>query len=162
MCKMHRFRFIPSMRSLIWAFDLHLYILKYPMILLADSVCPCQTVQADLDLLCPHMCRLIWVYDAHLAHAVRLTQGYSIMQGFVSTSCQPYSLTLCILGKIFSRRHFEIFFFVFPRKKIWHFMQTVSNGDSLHEMSKPVYGKNKENIVRLSSAESVCSVVSVY
>ena len=115
---MHRFRFIPSMRSLIWAFDLHSYILKYPMILLADSVCPCQTMQADLDLLCPHMCRLIWVYDAHLAHAVRLTQGYSIMQGFVSTSCQPYSLTLCILGKMFSRRHFEIFFFIFPRKKI--------------------------------------------
>ena len=45
---------------------------------------------------------------------------------------QQYSLisllnvTLCNLGKIFSRRHTEIFFLFFPENRIWHFMQTVS------------------------------------
>ena len=35
-------------------------------------------------------------------------------------------LTLSTLGKIFSRRHFEIFFLFFPENRIWHFMQIVS------------------------------------
>ena len=47
--------------------------------------------------------------------------------------CSVYlSLTLCTLDKIFSRRHLEIFFSYF-------FMQTISIGDSLHEMSNPVF-----------------------
>ena len=36
------------------------------------------------------------------------------------------ALTLSTLGKIFSRRHFEIFFLFFPENRIWHFMQIVS------------------------------------
>ena len=36
------------------------------------------------------------------------------------------NLTLSTLGKIFSRRHFEIFFLFFPENRIWHFMQIVS------------------------------------
>ena len=36
-------------------------------------------------------------------------------------------------------------------------MQTVSSGDSLHEMSNPVFGE----IINLSSAESSYSMVSV-
>ena len=48
-------------------------------------------------------------------------------------------LTLSTLGKIFSRRHFEIFFLFFPENRIWHFMQIVSLGDNLHEMSNPVF-----------------------
>ena len=35
-------------------------------------------------------------------------------------------LTLSTLGKIFSRRHFEIFFLFFSENRIWHFMQIVS------------------------------------
>ena len=31
-----------------------------------------------------------------------------------------------------------IFFLFFSANRIWHFMQIVSNGDNLHEMSKPV------------------------
>ena len=27
----------------------------------------------------------------------------------------------------------------FPENKLWHFMQTVSRGDSLHKISKPVF-----------------------
>ena len=48
-------------------------------------------------------------------------------------------LTLSTLGKIFSRRHFEIFFLFFSENRIWHFMQIVSLGDNLHEMSNPVF-----------------------
>ena len=40
-------------------------------------------------------------------------------------------------------------------------MQTVSNGDSLHEMPNPVSGKNKKNIINLSSAELAHKVVKV-
>ena len=48
-------------------------------------------------------------------------------------------LTLSTLGKIFSRQHFEIFFLIFPGKQDLTFMQIVSWGDTLHEMSNPVY-----------------------
>ena len=36
------------------------------------------------------------------------------------------SLTVTTLGKIFSRRYFEILSLIFPRNRIWHFMQIVS------------------------------------
>ena len=50
-------------------------------------------------------------------------------------------LTLSTLGKNFSRRHFEMFlFFVFfPAHRIWHFMQIISHGDNLYEMSNLVF-----------------------
>ena len=32
-----------------------------------------------------------------------------------------------------------IFFLFFPENRIWHFMQIVSLGDNLHEMSYPVF-----------------------
>ena len=32
----------------------------------------------------------------------------------------------------------------FPENMIWHFMQIVSNGNNLHEMSKPVFWKKKK------------------
>ena len=49
------------------------------------------------------------------------------------------ALTLSTLGKIFSRRHFEIFFLFFPENGSWHFMQIVSLGDNLHDMSNSVF-----------------------
>ena len=49
------------------------------------------------------------------------------------------SLTLCMLGKNFSRRHFEIFFLFILDNRIWHFMQIVSYEDNLHEVSGPVF-----------------------
>ena len=40
----------------------------------------------------------------------------------------------------FSRRHFKIFFFlIFPQNRLWHFMQFVSLGGKLHEMSKQIF-----------------------
>ena len=67
-----------------------------------------------------------------------------------------------MLGKNFSIQHFEIFFFLFCQEnRILHFMQIVSSGDNLHEMSNHVSGKNKKNIKNLSFAEFAHSVLNV-
>ena len=50
-------------------------------------------------------------------------------------------LGLGMLGTYFSRRHFEIFFFLFPENRLCHFMQNVK-GDNFHEMSYPILGEN--------------------
>ena len=71
------------------------------------------------------------------------------------------SLTLSTLGKIFSRQHLEIFFLIFPRKQDLTFHANCLQGDNLHEMSDPVYAKNKKNIINLSSAENAQRVVKV-
>ena len=52
---------------------------------------------------------------------------------------EKVSITLRTLGKIFSRQHFEIFSLFFPENKICHFLQIVSFGDILHEMSNSVF-----------------------
>ena len=36
--------------------------------------------------------------------------------------------------------------FFFPENRIWHFMQTISLGDNLHEMSNPVFQEKYEKI----------------
>ena len=46
---------------------------------------------------------------------------------------------------------FYFFFIFFPQKKqnrIWHFMQIVSNGANLHEMSKPVFSEKLRDILK--------------
>ena len=40
-------------------------------------------------------------------------------------------------------------------------MQIVSNGDNLHEILNPVFWKNKNNIINLSSAEYAHRLVKV-
>ena len=47
-------------------------------------------------------------------------------------------LTLSTLGKIFSK-HIEICFLSFQENRIWHFLQIVSIGDNLQEISNPVF-----------------------
>ena len=54
-------------------------------------------------------------------------------------------LTLSTLGKIFSR-HFHFFLLFFPENRFWHFMHIVPIGDSLYEISKPIFLENKKNI----------------
>ena len=44
---------------------------------------------------------------------------------------------------------------------IWHFMQIVSWGDNLHEVSGAISRNSKKNITNMSSAESAHSIVSV-
>ena len=67
----------------------------------------------------------------------------------IKLKVHQYPLTLSTLGKIFSRRHFEIFFLFFPE-----------TGDNLHEMSY-VFWEKQENIIHLSSAENAQRVVKV-
>ena len=63
-------------------------------------------------------------------------------------------LMLSILGKNFSRRHFEIFFLIFPWKQALE--ETICmKGQSLFS------GKIKKNIIYLSSAELVQWLVKV-
>ena len=51
------------------------------------------------------------------------------------------------------------YFSYFPQeKRLWHFMQIIS---ILHEISKPVSGKNKKNNINLSSAEFAHIMVKV-
>ena len=48
--------------------------------------------------------------------------------------------------KYFNRRHIEIFFFFFSsenRFDVWGKLSSM-DGDNMHEMSNPVYGKNKK------------------
>ena len=46
-------------------------------------------------------------------------------------------------------------FLIFPENGIWYFMQIVSTGDSLHEMSNPVlWEKNKKFVIRWICPES--------
>ena len=58
-------------------------------------------------------------------------------------------ITLCMLGKNFSRRHFEIFYF-FLENRIWHFMQIVSYAYNFHEVSDPYqFFKKISSVCRL-------------
>ena len=50
---------------------------------------------------------------------------------------------------------------IFLENRIWHFMQIVSYGDNLHEVSDPIFKEDIKNVINLSSAESAHSVVSV-
>ena len=78
-------------------------------------------------------------------------------------------LTLCMLDKNFSRWHFEIFFLIFPIKRIWHFMPVILLGDHLHEMSVPFFWEKWKikikkkiiNLISLSSAEFAQRVVKI-
>ena len=64
--------------------------------------------------------------------------------------------------KNFSRRNFEIFTLFFPENRIWHFVQIISLGDNLHEMSNPIsQKKNEKTLFNLSSAEPAHGMVHV-
>ena len=54
---------------------------------------------------------------------------------------------------IYLNRHVFIMLFS-PENRIRHFMQTVSNGDSLHEMLNPVSGKNGDSLHEMSNPVS--------
>ena len=89
-------------------------------------------VQADLNLCCAHVrIYVFWSYGSNIDYHFLVWQS-------------RLALTLSTLSKIFSRRHFEIFFLFLPENRFSHFMQTVSNGDSLHELSKPVLWEKLE------------------
>ena len=95
----------------------------------------------------------------------KLSPLYKIVENILSVSSllnvacgrDGGNLTLSTLGKLFSRRQFEISFsLIFPPKnRIRHFMQIVSHRDNLQEMSNPAFffSKKKKHIISLSSAQ---------
>ena len=60
-----------------------------------------------------------------------------------------------MLGKIAADMILKYFSYVFLESRLCHFMQIVSWGDNLHEMSKPIFWekKKKKNIISLPSAK---------
>ena len=50
-----------------------------------------------------------------------------------------YTLTFTTLWAFSADDKMMLFFLFFPENRIWHFMQIVSLGDNLHEMSNPVF-----------------------
>ena len=93
---------------------------------------------------------LIYIIVPHMRDVLRDSKTYL---KYLFTSCRCFKRSAC-WEKIFSKRRFEIFFLIF-KKTGWlrHFMHTVSLGDSVHEMSKPVFWgktlKNMSSICRL-------------
>ena len=51
-----------------------------------------------------------------------------------------YLLAICV--KFSADNILKYFFLFFPENRIRHFMQIVSIGDNLHEMSNPVFWEN--------------------
>ena len=73
-----------------------------------------------------------------------------------------YHLTLCMLGKNFSRQYLEIFFFYFSYKIEFDTSCKLSPKETICMKCQILFSrKNKKNITSLSSAESALSVVSV-
>ena len=50
---------------------------------------------------------------------------------------------------------------LFSENRIWHFMQIVSIGDNLHEISKPVFCKIKKSISKFRLLKLLPSMLSV-
>ena len=53
---------------------------------------------------------------------------------------------LRIWGKNFNIR-LEIFVLFFQEMGFWHYMQIVSIGDNLHEMTKPIFREYEKNTI---------------
>ena len=68
--------------------------------------------------------------------------SWSEGQRTILTSFLPVMLMLSTLCNVFNRQHFYIIFLFFRENRFWHFMQIVSIGDNLHEISNPVFLKN--------------------
>ena len=72
-------------------------------------------------------------------------------------ACVDTHLTLSTLGKVFSRRYFEIFFLFFPEKG-FDISCKVSSKETICMKCQILFSgknkKNKKNIINLSSAES--------
>ena len=78
---------------------------------------------------------LIWNYGCTCNHH---RKAVKCVLRAITASTSYFYLTLSILDKISSRWHTEIFYLFFLENRIWQFMQIVSTGDNLHEMSNPV------------------------
>ena len=80
-------------------------------------------------------------------HARRTISSEPLMSVVIQ---YPRILQCIALCKNFSR-YFTTFY---PENRFWHFMQIVSTGDNLHEMSKHVFKENKKKYFNMMSAEN--------
>ena len=83
----------------------------------------------------PGLKSLYWKNSAYDCMALYCTEPY-IMSLWSSSN---NSLTFTTLWAFSADDRLMIFFLFFPENRIWHFMQIVSLGDNLHEMSNPVF-----------------------
>ena len=60
-------------------------------------------------------------------------------KGTWTHTCTIKLNTYHAMGRFSRWRTDDIFFLFYPENRIWHFTQTVSIGDSLHEMSNPIF-----------------------
>ena len=90
-------------------------------------------------------------YWQHMKHARRKTPipNNVVFPHTVVThwlfGCLLSTLTCSMLGKFFSRRHFEIFFLFFPENRLkpgFNNSCKFSYGDNLHETPNPVFWEN--------------------
>ena len=117
------------------------------MILLVDSA----FARSDLGLHCLHMIRRhIFAY-----------WGSNVS----SSSCNSnsiYTLTLSTLGKIFSWRHFEIYFSNFSQQTGFDISCKLSPKETICIKCQILFsGKNKKNFINSSSAENAQRGVKV-
>ena len=118
-------------------------------------------MQADLGLGYPHMPEDTFSHGApyYDVAIIQLTMSchknmtthyitWLLAQNVMTMFNFYCSLTLSTLGKIFSRRHFEIFFLIFLRRQ-----------DLTFHANCLLTGKNKKNNIILSSAENAQRVV---
>ena len=75
-----------------------------------------------------------------IVHAHRLSRVFDV-RTFIGKTFSQSTLTFTTLWANSADDDSMIFFLFFPENRIWHFMQIVSIGDNLHEMSNPVFWK---------------------
>ena len=62
-----------------------------------------------------------------------------LLEMFLDTLLSCISLTFTALWVKSADNNLTIFFLFFPENRLWPFLQIISAGDSLREMSKPVF-----------------------
>ena len=82
-----------------------------------------------------------------------MSQEPSYMDKTKKTTWNQYSesnrTTFSTLWANSENHKLMIFSYFFPENWFWHFMQIVSNGDNLHEMSYPVFWEKYKNYLKL-------------
>ena len=89
------------------------------------------------------ICEIWKIHDLMITNLIWIFLSYKIRAaGFYPQSCYPIMisllLTLCMMGKI-SADNILKYFSYFQENKIWHFMQIVSFGENMCEMSDPIF-----------------------
>ena len=73
---------------------------------------------------------------------------------------QTKQLMLSTLDKFSADNILKYFSYFFPENRIWHFIQIISNGENLHEISNPVFWEKSQETgfgisCKLSSMETI-------